>query len=114
MRFFLIILLFFVTFGVFAEIEDTNGFDWITWNVDQKTGYIYGFLSAFSSMREMVLYENPEPTKEELEYISNTFYVPMTVGEIYTKIDNYYSSYDCRKFPLYDVFLVVTGKDYWN
>lgn len=117
-KIFMIIFVFFILiFSVFSQqkVEEMNGFNWVTWTQEQKLGYIQGFMSAYSTVMEMMIYEMGDQTDEKtIQEINNRFHIPMNVGQIGTKIDRIYSSYDNRKYPIYDVFLIVVGKDYWN
>ena len=96
-------------------VEETNGFDWVTWSFDKKVGYVEGFMAAYSTVMEMIIYESGENiTEEQAQQMNNKFYIPMSVGQIGERIDQVYSDYSNREIPLYDVFMIVIGKDYWN
>lgn len=116
-KFLIVILLLVSILGlVIAEgVEDIDGFDWVTWSVDQKIGYLLGFYSAYSSLWERMVLENEiDVTQENQEMLEEYFYIPMTVEELGIKIDDYYSDYDNRKSELYMVVMFFAGKDYWN
>jgi hypothetical protein len=49
-----------------------------------------------------------------MEQTRNQFLYSETVGSLISKLDEYYSSYDNRKFVVYKVILLVTGKNWWN
>jgi len=64
---------------------------------------------------EMIIFEaGTDISSEQTKQISNKFYIPMTVGQIGERLDQVYSSYDNRDISIYDVIMVVVGKDYWN
>jgi hypothetical protein len=117
-KIFLTALIFFtIIFAAFSQqkVENLNGFNWVTWTQEQKVGYVQGFMSAYSTVMEMMIYEMGDQVSEEkIQEINNRFHIPISVGQIGAKMDRIYSSYDNRKYPIYDVFLIVVGKDYWN
>lgn len=108
------ILMFTVSLSA-QTVENLTGFDWRTWTLDGKVGYVRGFMSAYSTVMEMIIYETgPDISKEKLQEVENRFYIPLTLGQVIERLDNIYESYDNRSIPLYDVFMVIIGKDYWN
>lgn len=112
----LVLILVLVSISLSADtVEETNGFDWVTWSFDKKVGYIEGFMAAYSTVMEMIIYESGTGVSDEqLKQISNKFYIPLNVGQVGERIDSVYSDYSNREIPLYDVIMIVIGKDYWN
>ena len=104
---------------VFAQqgnsVDKLSGFNWVTWSMDKKVGFIEGFMTAnFSAIDYFMTTANDKANQQLLDKLSNIFYIPMTVGQIGAAIDTFYSDYSNRKFYIWLVFLTVTGKDYWN
>ena len=98
-----------------STVEELNGFDWVTWSFEKRVGYIQGFMSAYSTVMEMIIYENGENmTEEGVQELTNRFHIPLSVGQIGERLDQVYSSYDNRNIPIYDAIMIVIGKDYWN
>lgn len=120
MRKFLVLLFLSVSFILPAQqyVEDINGFDWINWSNDEKMVYIQGFMSAYSSIT-MRYYDEAavaeeEVSKQEQEWLREYFFFQPTIGQIFDRINDFYSSYDNRSYDLIQVMLLAGGKDYWN
>lgn len=116
-RFALTILMLLLSATLFGQnlVEDINGFDWITWLPAQKTGYVQGWMSAYSSIISLLAYSAGDEIDEATEeIINNHLYISMNVGQIVNKIDNVYASYDNRQYKLLQVFMIIAGKDFWN
>lgn len=117
-RFYLVILMLLLTMSfAFGQnsVEDINGFDWITWSPSQKSGYVQGWMSAYSSVIWLLTYQSGSAMDEAAkESISNHLYIPLNVGQVVNRIDEVYAAYDNRQYKLLEVFMVITGKDFWN
>jgi len=46
--------------------------------------------------------------------IEDQFGYPIRSGEMVRKLDQVYSDYSQRKFPLWQAIMVMYGKDFWN
>jgi len=114
-KIFLVLFIFSAVFLSANKVEDLDGFDWITASSDSKIGYVQGFYAAYSSIWERFYTEaETDFTDEEVNDLENMFYIPLLVGEMVDRIDNYYADYDRRDQRLYHVLMFIAGKDYWN
>lgn len=118
-KFFIILLLFVSTLGFSQEyVEDMNGFDWVNWRGDAKVAFMQGFFSAYSSVGiryyEEAEMEGREVSSEEMSFLREYFYFPITVREAVDRVDTFYQNYDNRRYNIIEVILLAGGKDYWN
>lgn len=116
---FVVLFLFVAVFGFSQEyVEELDGFDWVNWSVQQRQSYIQGFLSAYSSVI-IRYYDEAEMegrivSEEEYRFVEEYFLFNVNIGQIFERVDSFYSSYDNRRYPVIQVILLAGGKDYWN
>jgi len=123
---FLIVLFLGIIFSVSAQkfTTDLDGYDWVTWINSERVDYITGYMVASFNVAELlqwVEYNKDEAgtlTEDIQGLISGTMAwvtYSMTVGELTDRVSLYYSEgVDFLKFPINEVILVVTDKDWWN
>lgn len=119
-KFFLVILgILLCSSFVFAQkaVNEVNGFDWVTWEMPQKLGFIQGFYSAYFSILDFSndTIDESNPNKVEmLKQVQNQFYISLTVAQLGQRIEQAYSDYDNRKWPIWQVVVMASGKAWWN
>ena len=100
------------------SIDTVNGFDWMGWSVQQKLYFVEGFYIANCTVIAFFYETNPnlnEEQAQELEQnLENQFGYTDTIGELISKIDGFYSSYENKKYSLYRVIPFVAGKSWWD
>lgn len=94
-------------------LDEMDGFDWVVWSSERKLGYVIGWYNAYSSVWVWFL-NTTEPSEEIDRTLEEMFYVPMTVGDMIERLDEYYRDYSLRRQRLMDVLMFIAGKDYWN
>lgn len=101
-------------------LSKLNGEDWNQFNVAQKYGYIEGFLTAYYSIYERFLAEyvhNSDGADIPNEFVDKTnewFFSYLSVDEIGGTVDYIYQNSETLIIPIYQVIMMVMGKDYWN
>lgn len=113
-----LLLLALTVSAAFAQktVDELNGFDWVTWSFDAKVGFIRGFYAAYISIMNFAVYTNQDNPKadEVLKSVENQFYIPLTIGELGQKVDEFYSDYKRRELTLWQVVVYLSGKAWWQ
>lgn len=112
----LVIALMLVIFGTVSakSVDELDGFDWLLFEDIDRTMYIVGFMSAYSSVWEMMWNRIGNPTAEEEDSLERMFNLPITVGDLSDRVSDFYAEYDNRDTLIYHAILIAVGKDWWN
>lgn len=109
-------LLVLLSTSLFAQyVEDKDGHDWVSWNLQQRVAYIQGFLSAYTSIWERFAFEmGSDLTPEMNREFESWFLFEESVGYLIDHISLFYSYRENLHHRIYRVLLFVGNKDYWN
>jgi hypothetical protein len=85
--------------------------------MQQKIGFIEGFYSAYFSIIDFSVDSIDETNpnrKEMLKQVEKQFYISLTMSQLGQRIEQVYSDYDNRKWPIWQVIVMVCGKAWWG
>lgn len=115
------ILCFFVVISFCSAqktIDAINGFDWMGWTTPQKIFFIEGFYNANCMVMAFFYETNSDASEEQKqalkENLENQFGFTDTIGEMISKLNDFYSTYENKKYSLYRVIPLVAGKSWWD
>lgn len=110
---FTFLILIFLISNVFSQEAGSafrhNGYDWNSWNQDEKVFFVLGFITGFEGMAFKIYQETiGNPMDENFRIFLEKFSTDLSVGQIIDKLDLFYHKVENRNQVLIFALLVVT------
>jgi hypothetical protein len=103
--------------GFTQTVRDNDGYVWESWTSMEKSAFVTGYMTGHDTIRSL-LEDMPEPPSEDIKEFAtslyNWSYYKGTVDDVVKLLNRFYENPEYRKFPIYEVILVMYEKDWWT
>ena len=103
------------------SISDLNGYDWSSWNVSQKSGYINGFYGGLEGYDRVVIWSEIELKERDQYWHSpliidlikatsaeySSFLRNLTTEELIQRINGFYKEPDNNGIKIYNALRII-------